>query len=165
MTWTLNIQSQWTFSKVPDKALIQIFFFKRSSKCVYTVLSLLPPGTSLFQRPMGPPGCLFTHHFPLGFVVRPTQAKWNHSMEHCWDGKQSVEEQLSFEIIASGLPEFPNIWSQTPKSLAAIRECRLTPNLHIVSKENSPPPLLTVGARKQPVLLRKTLKNNALNRP
>lgn len=23
-----------------------------------------------------------THHFPRGLVVSPTQAKWNHSMEH-----------------------------------------------------------------------------------
>jgi len=23
------------------------------------------------------------YHFPFGFVVRPTQAKWNHSIGHC----------------------------------------------------------------------------------
>lgn len=31
------------------------------------------------------------HHFPRGLVVSPTQAKWNHSMEH-WKRK-TVEEQ------------------------------------------------------------------------
>lgn len=85
-------------------------------------------------------------------------------MEHCWDGEQSVKEQFSFEIIASGLLKLPNSRLQIPKSLAAIRERRLTPNLYIASKENSPPPLLTVGARKQLVILRKTPKKEALNR-
>lgn len=164
MIWNSNIQSQRTFSKVPTKLSSQ-FSFKRSSKCVYIALCLLSPRTSPFQKPTSPSGCLFTHHFPLGFVVRPTQAKWNHSMEHCWDGDQSVKKQFSFEIIASGLLKLPNIWSQTPKSLEAIREWRLTPNLYIVSEENSPSPLLTVGARKQPVILRKTPKKDALNRP
>lgn len=161
--WTYS--PKWPLSKVTDKVLIQSFPFKRSSKCVYAELSLLPPRTSPFQRPAGPPGCLFTHHFPRGFVVRPTQAKWNHSMEHCCDGEQSVKERFSFEIIASGLLKLPNTWSQTPIYLAATGECRLTPNLHIIaSKENSPPSLLTVGTRKQPVTLRKTLNKEALNR-
>lgn len=85
-------------------------------------------------------------------------------MEHCCDGEQSVKERFAFEIIASGLLKLPNIWSQTPISLAATGERRLTPNLYIVSKENPPPSLLTVGTRKRPVILRKTLKKEALNR-
>ena len=37
------------------------------------------------------PTTTLTHHFPRGLVVSPTQAKWNHSMEH-WKRK-TVEEQ------------------------------------------------------------------------
>ena len=40
-----------------------------------------PPAPRLFsgRRQSSAP----TDHFPLGFVVRSTQAKWNHSIGHC----------------------------------------------------------------------------------
>ena len=38
------------------------------------------------------------NHFPLGFVVRPTHPKWNHSMGHC-NMKQVAHEWLVIVII------------------------------------------------------------------
>lgn len=42
-------------------------------------------GSALLHAAQGQPGACrnsLTHHFPRGLVVSPTQAKWNHSMEH-----------------------------------------------------------------------------------
>ena len=47
---------------------------------------------SLSSRQSSPTAAL-THHFPRGLVVSPTQAKWNHSMEH-WERKRMEEAEL-----------------------------------------------------------------------
>lgn len=41
------------------------------------------PSTTQLRDPPTPA----TYHFPRGLVVSPTQAKWNHSMEH-WRGRK-----------------------------------------------------------------------------
>lgn len=55
------------------------------------------------------------YHFPLGLVVKPTHAKWNHSMEHwggihndieheklCQDTFQKTRELLSKTVQRGG---------------------------------------------------------------
>lgn len=34
------------------------------------------------------------NHFPFGFIVKPTQAKWNHSIGHCKRMKKKISEFL-----------------------------------------------------------------------
>lgn len=52
------------------------------------------------QRPAQMLPQLLTHHFPRGLVVSPTQAKWNHSMEH-WER----EKPKSGTGLVKGGPE------------------------------------------------------------
>lgn len=89
-------------------------------------------------------------------------------MEHCWGGEQAVKEQFSFEIFCFWTTE---VSQHLIKLLLAamltgsVRKWGLTPTPYNVSEQNSPPCLLRVGPKKQPVISGANLEEVTRNRP
>ena len=48
------------------------------------------------------------YHFPFGFVVRPTQAKWNHSIGH-YNTNNKFHTHCRFMVLCPGLPRWAGI--------------------------------------------------------
>lgn len=66
--------------KYTSKPLFSIALFSELLQTKMSFFTLMSGSIELhqFQRQ----NHMTTNHFPLGLVVRPTQAKWNHSIEH-----------------------------------------------------------------------------------
>lgn len=105
-----------------------------------------------------------TYHFPRGLVVSPTQAKWNHSMEH-WKRQMEQSGQGPEQGWRREEPFIPAFW-KLPASLKAAQSnhCSI---LQSLSPMESPPPLISalMPLRAPPPILRQMVLTSGLSQP
>lgn len=143
---------------------------KEQGKQKYEVKSVLSRSASLSLGTARPaPATATAYHFPRGLVVSPTQAKWNHSMEHWrgrwntavrglrWRGEEPAADSREEPSTPALLPARPRATSPT-----TILPC--TPSLPL-SRVPAPFSHAPVPLRAPPPTLRQRGLTSGLSQP